>query len=144
MKKNELISYVEFNPDERGALSKMFKKKKTFPDYFRGHILKLNQTTFHPKDQSYTLNKINHPLSDLHGEWTRNCYFDSEVVWDVSDYPHFDLVRQSFTLPSDSTLREDLFLLKSHKEEEASKAKVKLEEIQRKDRKTREKELKKK
>jgi len=40
-------------------------------------------------------------------------------------------------LPSDSTLREDLKLLKSGNEDAASDAKVKLEEIQRRDRKLR-------
>jgi hypothetical protein len=33
--KNDFISYVELNPDERGTFSKMFSKKKTFPDYFK-------------------------------------------------------------------------------------------------------------
>jgi hypothetical protein len=33
---NDLISYNECNPDERGTLSKLFfKKNKTFPDYFK-------------------------------------------------------------------------------------------------------------
>jgi hypothetical protein len=42
-----------------------------------------------------------------------------------------------FTLQSDSTLREDLILLKSKNEELAGEAKCKLEEIQRRDRKLR-------
>jgi hypothetical protein len=33
--KNDLISYMEFNPDERGTFSKMFSKRTTFPDYVK-------------------------------------------------------------------------------------------------------------
>jgi hypothetical protein len=43
----------------------------------------------------------------------------------------------AYTLPSDSTLREDLSLLKSGNEEAAGESKVKLEDMQRKDRKLR-------
>ena len=136
---NDLICYIELNPDERATFSKLFSKKKSFPDYFKGFILKLSQTTFNPKDNSYTLNKNYKPIVDVHGEWTKNIYFDSEIIWDNSDYPHYDLLRQKFTLNSDSTLRDDLILLKNHQEDEASKAKIRLEEIQRKDKKLREK-----
>ena len=44
-----------------------------------------------------------------------------------------------FTLPSDSTVREDLVTFKTGLEEEADAVKIKLEEMQRKDRKLREK-----
>jgi hypothetical protein len=33
--KNDFIAWIEFNPDERGTFSKLFSKKKTFPDYFK-------------------------------------------------------------------------------------------------------------
>ena len=33
--KNDFISFIEFNPDDRGTFSKMFSKKKSFPDYFK-------------------------------------------------------------------------------------------------------------
>ena len=33
--KNDFISYIEFDPDDRNSFSKMFSKKKTFPDYFK-------------------------------------------------------------------------------------------------------------
>jgi hypothetical protein len=50
----------------------------------------------------------------------------------------------AYTLPSDSTFREDLIWLKKGDEETAQKFKIKLEEIQRKDKKMREERLKKK
>ena len=45
----------------------------------------------------------------------------------------------AMTLPSDSTFREDLILLKKGNEDLAQKCKIKLEELQRNDRKLREK-----
>lgn len=33
--KNDFISYIEFNPDERGTISKLFSRNKNFPDYFK-------------------------------------------------------------------------------------------------------------
>jgi hypothetical protein len=58
-------------------------------------------------------------------------------VWDYNEFAHYELKYMKFTLPSDSTLREDIIALKAGKEEEAGKAKVRLEEFQRKDRKLR-------
>ena len=54
-------------------------------------------------------------------------------------YPFFPMEKQTFTLPSDSLYREDLILLKTGDAEMAQKAKMNLEEIQRNDRKLREK-----
>ncbi len=58
-------------------------------------------------------------------------------MWDYNEFAHYELKYMKFTLPSDSTLREDIIALKAGKEEEAGKAKVRLEEFQRKDRKLR-------
>jgi hypothetical protein len=33
--KNDYISQIEFNPDERGSFGKLFSKRSTFPDYFK-------------------------------------------------------------------------------------------------------------
>lgn len=134
---NDYLAQIEFNPDERNALSKMFSKKKTFPDSFKGCITRKSQTTYNPKDKSFTLNKNASVFAQIRGEWTKNCYIDDELMWDYNDYKHYDLLRMAYTVPSDSTLREDLVLLKTGDEEAASQAKVKLEEIQRKDRKLR-------
>jgi sialic acid synthase SpsE len=59
------------------------------------------------------------------------------LVWDYNEFAHYDLKYMKFTLPSDSTIREDLVLLKSGNEQSASEAKTKLEELQRHDRKMR-------
>ncbi len=89
------------------------------------------------KDGNYTLNKNHTSFVEIKGEWSKNLYFDDELAWDYNDYVHFELLRMKFTLPSDSTIREDLVLLKSGDVDAAGQAKVKLEELQRKDRKLR-------
>jgi hypothetical protein len=50
-----------------------------------------------------------------------------------------DADKMNYTLPSDSRLRWDVLLLKNGYEEMAQQAKMQLEEIQRNDRKLREK-----
>jgi len=50
----------------------------------------------------------------------------------------------AFTLPSDSSFREDIIWWKKEDEDLAQRYKVKLEEIQRKDKKMRENNSKKK
>lgn len=49
------------------------------------------------------------------------------------------LEKMSYTLPSDSRLRWDVLLLKNGNEEWAQQAKIRLEELQRADRKSKEK-----
>jgi len=83
------------------------------------------------------LNKNYTTFASIHGEWSKNFHFDDELLWDFNDYVHFDLQRMNYTLRSDSTLREDIMLLKSGLENEAGDAKNRLEEIQRRDRKLR-------
>ncbi len=33
--KNDLISYIQLDPDDRGFFKKMVSKKQTYPDYFK-------------------------------------------------------------------------------------------------------------
>lgn len=132
---NDYIAYIEMNPDDRGSFGKLFTKKKSFPDFFKGCITRLSHTTY--KDGNYTLNKNHTPFVNISGEWTKNCLFDDDVYWDYNETKHFDLKRTKFTLPSDSTLRMDSLLLKKGREEDAAKAKADMEELQRKDRKLR-------
>ena len=89
--------------------SKIFKLKK----YHRGCIIRLSQTTFNPKENQFALNSNYTPFVTIQGEWSRNCMFDDETYWEYSDYKHYDLLRMKYTLQSDSTLREDLMMLKN-------------------------------
>lgn len=102
----------------------------------------MSEATFNTAENNFTLKKDHNILSKIEGEWIRNIKFDDVVYWSYADSKHCDLRRMAFTLPSDSTVREDLVMFKRRSEEEADAAKIKLEELQRKDRKLRTSKLK--
>jgi hypothetical protein len=78
-------------------------------------------------------------LSSIEGEFTNHLKFDGETYWEYQKYEFPSLRRMAYTLPSDSTFREDLNVWKVDKDEDkAQRLKVKFEEIQRKDKKLRE------
>lgn len=142
-KKNGYISFIEFNPETRGFFGKMFSGKKTFPDFFTGCITQLDQTTYNAKTDSYTLNENHTPLVKLTGDWSTNCNCDEAEYWNYEKSNPLPLKRMSYTLPSDSTVREDSLYLKEGDQDKAAEAKVEMEEIQRRDRKLRAENAKK-
>jgi hypothetical protein len=64
--------------------------------------------------------------------------FNDEIFWEYSQYSFPKFKRMAYTLSSDSTFRQDLIWLKKGDEDMAQKLKVKLEEVQRKDKRARE------
>jgi len=115
-------------------MSKLWTKKSTNPDHFKGDITKLSQATYNKKDHSYTKNQENYVYVVVEGEWTKQISFDDTIFWDYETFMHYDLDRQEVTLPSDSTFRIDSLALKQGDDNKAQENKAKLEEIQRKDR----------
>jgi len=116
-------------------MSKLWSKKSTNPDHFKGDITRLSQATYNKKDHSYTKNKENYVYVVVEGEWTKQISFDDTIFWDYETFVHYDLDRQEVTLPSDSTFRIDSLALKQGDDDnKAQENKAKLEEIQRKDR----------
>jgi hypothetical protein len=83
-------------------------------------------------------------LSSIEGEFTSYLKFDGETIWEYKDSVFPELRRMAFTLPSDSTFREDLNYWKKNDEDQAQRFKVKLEEFQRHDKKLREQNSKNK
>jgi hypothetical protein len=77
-------------------------------------------------------------MAKFEGEWSNYFKIDDHVYWRQGEYELPELEKMSFTLPSDSTLRSDVILLKNGHEEFAQIAKIHLEEVQRNDRKLRE------
>jgi len=77
-------------------------------------------------------------MAKFEGEWSNYFKIDDHVYWRQGDYELPELEKMSFTLPSDSTLRPDVILLKNGHEEFAQIAKIQLEEVQRNDKKLRE------
>jgi hypothetical protein len=139
---NDLISFIMMDPDDRGFFKKMFSKKKAnYPDYFKGVITSISKNAkFDKKDKSYSVNCINkYIISNIEGEYSNHIKFDEDYYWQKEKFEHPKNRRMNFTLPSDSTFREDIVWLRRQNEDMSQKAKIKLEEIQRGDKKNREK-----
>jgi hypothetical protein len=138
---NDLISYIMMDPDERGFFKKMFTKKKiNFPDYFKGIVTSISKNAkYDKKEKCYSVNDINkNVISNIEGEYSNHIKFDQDFYWQKEKFEHPKYKRMNFTLPSDSTFREDILWLRNQNEDMAQKAKIKLEEIQRIDKKNRE------
>ncbi len=152
--KNDLISFIDMNPDDRGFLSKLFAKKREYPDYFKGLITLISKNSkWNKKLETFSILDMNkNVLSKIEGEFSQYIKFDNVYYWEYEKTYHPEFRRMRYTLPSDSTLREDINWLKhgnglnepsESNESCAQKAKIKLEEIQRNDKKLREKITKK-
>jgi len=142
---NDLISLIMMDPDERGFLKKMFSKKKAnYPDYFKGIITTISKNAkFDKKEKSYSISDINkYIISSIEGEYSNHIKFNEDFYWQKDKLEHPTYKRMKFTLPSDSTFREDIIWLRKQNEDMAQKAKINLEEIQRGDKKNREKFMK--
>ncbi len=77
-------------------------------------------------------------INVIEGEFSSHIKFDKDIYWEYSSYPCPPIKRMKFTLPSDSTFREDIIYLKLKNEDMSQKTKVLMEEVQRNDRKLRE------
>ena len=83
-------------------------------------------------------------LCRIEGQWTKYLDFEHDRYWNKVDYPLVNFYKNDkYILPSDSTLREDLNYFINNDEVNAQICKEKLEDLQRNDKKFREKEVKK-
>ena len=131
------MACVKFNPDERSVFGKLFGTKSNYPDYFKGFIARTPHIVYNPKKDSFTCDK-NNIIANIEGEWSSFVKIDNKLYWEYGKLEPYPLEKMEFTLPSDSLYRDDLLLKKKENEDLAQHAKIKLEEIQRKDRKLRE------
>jgi hypothetical protein len=108
--------------------------------YNRGVLTSISKNTkYDKKENSWSIvNLEKDVICTIEGEFTNFLKFDGECYWEYKNYVYPKFMRMSYTLPSDSTFREDLILLKNKNEDDAQKVKIKLEEIQRNDKKARE------
>ncbi len=139
---NDLLAYVEMEPDDRGFFKKIFTKKKAMmPDYFRGIITIMSKNSkFDKKEKMYTnVDLSKNILCNIEGEFSNHLKFEGVNFWNYEQCEHPDFKRMSYTLPSDSTFREDLNWLKKGDESMSQKAKIKMEDNQRNDKHLREK-----
>jgi hypothetical protein len=143
---NDMIAELSVDPDERGFFKKITSKKQTYPDFFKGLVTSISKNAKWDKKENNwaVVNKDKHIISNIEGEFTSHLKFDNDIFWEYSQYTFPKFKRMANTLPSDSTFREDLILLKKGEGDMAQKFKVKLEEVQRKDKKLREEKKKNK
>ena len=133
---NNLCSYIEMNPDELGFFQSFFKTKKTFPDFFKGNIVDLQDVTIDENGGNHKLNKKAKSYGTFEGEWTSYISFDNIEYWNNS-MKSLNLFSHEFTLPSDGRFRPYLINLINGNEEQSQIEKEKLEVRQRQDRKLR-------
>jgi len=143
-KKNDMLAYIDMEPDDRSFFGKVFSKKTSYPDQFKGIITRISNNTKYNKDtKKYTIKDMEkHIISQIEGEFSTYIKFGNDVYWEYSKYQCPAIKRMKNTLPSDSTFREDIIYLKLKDEAMSQKTKVLMEEIQRNDNKLREKQYK--
>ena len=130
---SNLCAYIEMNPEEVGFFKSFFKKKNTFPDFFKGDIVESSFVNMNPKSANHSLNKGYKSLCKIEGEWTSSLRFDDEEYWDIEDYQLIQMYHNGYLCPSDSSLRLDLINFIKNDQEQSQKEKEKIEEDAEKD-----------
>ena len=133
---NGLCSYITMNPEELGFFESFFKTKKSFPDYFRGNIVEIQDVSIDENGGNHKLKKNAKTYGNIEGEWTSFISFDGVEYWN-NNMKTLNLFSHEFTLPSDGRFRPDLINLINGNEEQSQEEKEKLEVRQRQDRKLR-------
>ncbi|TMW56818.1 hypothetical protein Poli38472_006828 [Pythium oligandrum] len=122
--KNGLVCDLKFHPDEKKGMGGMFSSSATPSDFTRGAIIK---------------SATNETISSVNGSWLDGLNFDGKAYWT------FGREQSGYVVPlpadkvleSDSRNREDLRYLAANDLDLAQEWKVKLEVLQRSDRKLR-------
>ena len=104
----------------------------------RGQITNLSDVVFDDGGK-HSLKKNAKCLATIEGQWTKFLSYDNEKYWEKGDFPLSKYFRDGYILPSDSTFREDLNYFILNDEVNAQTSKEKMEDLQRHDRKLREK-----
>ena len=133
---NGICSFIEMNPEELGFFESFFKSKKSFPDYFRGSIVRVKDVSIDENGGNHKLKKDAKTYGIIEGEWTSFISFDGVEYWN-NNMKTLKLFSHKFTLPSDGRFRPDLICLINGEEEQSQVEKEKLEVRQRQDRKLR-------
>ena len=134
--KNEICSYIKFNPDKVGLFQGLFNKKKNieyYPDKFIGKIVNLSDVKIDKNGSNHELKKDAKSYGVLGGEWTQEIIFGEELYWKRNLENYCNIYEMEYKLPSDSSLREDMNLWGHNDEEKAQIKKEEYEEIQRND-----------
>ncbi|CAI5723397.1 unnamed protein product [Peronospora farinosa] len=125
-KKNHLQCELRLNPDAKSGMGGMFSSSKTPTDSFRGVVL---DTSVSPPRE----------ICDVSGSWLHDLVFGNKTYWSIEKYQSGCMMPypEDKILASDSRHREDLHYLAAGDLDESQEWKVKLEVLQRADRKAR-------
>ncbi|KAI9992191.1 hypothetical protein PInf_017576 [Phytophthora infestans] len=125
-KKNRLQCELRLNPDAKSGMGGMFSSSKTPTDSLRGVIL---DTSASPPRE----------ICDVSGSWLHDLVFGNKTYWSINSFQSGYMVPypEDRILASDSRYREDLHYLAAGDLDESQEWKVKLEVLQRADRKAR-------
>ncbi|GMF60642.1 unnamed protein product [Phytophthora fragariaefolia] len=125
-KKNHLQCELRLNPDAKSGMGGMFSSSKTPTDCLRGVIL---DTSVSPPRE----------ICDVSGSWLHDLVFGNKTYWSMNKYQSGYMLPypEDKILASDSRFREDLHYLAAGDMDESQEWKVKLEVLQRADRKAR-------
>ncbi|KAK1944083.1 Oxysterol-binding protein 9 [Phytophthora citrophthora] len=125
-KKNRLQCELRLNPDAKSGMGGMFSSSKTPTDSLRGVIL---DTSVSPPRE----------ICDVSGSWLHDLVFGNKTYWSINKFQSGYMVPfpEDKILASDSRHREDLHYLAAGDLDESQEWKVKLEVLQRADRKAR-------
>eukprot|EP00475_Leptophrys_vorax_P041493 TRINITY_DN78243_c0_g1_i1.p1 TRINITY_DN78243_c0_g1~~TRINITY_DN78243_c0_g1_i1.p1 ORF type:complete len:382 (-),score=89.34 TRINITY_DN78243_c0_g1_i1:71-1216(-) len=142
--KNELVCQLEFTDNSQNMGGFFTSKKIIFKsDFFTGKICKGNVVFGAFDDESTgfaSVDTYGAPLSKLTGSWIDYIEFDGDKLWDRRDDKEKAEVPKApkFLLPSDSRFRTDSKAVREQDWVLGEQEKLRLEEIQRGDRKLRE------
>ncbi|CEG39485.1 oxysterol binding family protein [Plasmopara halstedii] len=125
-KKNQLQCELRLNPDAKSGMGGMFSSSKTPTDSLRGVIM---DTSVSPARE----------ICDVSGSWLHDLVFGYTTYWSINKHHSGFMVPypEDRILASDSRHREDLHYLAVGDLDESQEWKVKLEVLQRADRKAR-------
>jgi hypothetical protein len=140
-KTNKIYAMLRLNAGKKSFTEGWFKKSNVRNDFFKGLITKSKALL---KDTSKKIFYSKEMLSYIEGNWIDYVMIDGEKYWEIDKQLPLPVTDATNPLPSDSSYREDLKAFKANNEEEAQRQKEIMEEVQRNDRKLRDKFVKKK
>jgi len=145
--KHNFYAEILFNPDDKGTVGNLFSRQTVEVDKATGTIYQLKPEAMKefadkkPKgDTKWNFNPKEHSVRELakiEGKWTKFFKIDGKTFWKDEDVrPCLLIDKPNKPLPSDCRFREDLIYRKMGDFEKGQVAKEKLEDIQRKDKKS--------
>ncbi len=125
----------------------MFSKAKFRCDQIIGTVYEAKESLFPKLKSIKQANKFPgigkedmvKEICKVNGIWHQFLEFDNRKYWEFEDYVAYQLEKERDPIPSDSNFREDVIIWKNRDVDAGQSAKERLENLQRADKKLREK-----